>query len=223
MAVGMTEEEKRLNDLRVQARTHLFAVLRELVQSPEDVSFLPRIVEAMTFADMCEREHKSYYLAKGQTREQTNQARMEEEKQRQAMAIKEAKARAAEINREKKSQAGKIYREKRAEMAVIRKQKKVATRESRIEAEAQKTKAESRELNVVKLTAAAARTELLKAQAEADSLHKLALEGRKKAIIQIALASGDLEEITEDRIEAVANTQRRSNGGVVRIESGSGR
>ena len=86
-----------------------------------------------------------------------------------------------------------------------------------------RTQGLSRELKDIKIIALAERTELLKTQADVDRLEKLARQGRKKAIVQIALASGDLQAITEDRIQEVVNSQRRSNGGVVRIESGSGK
>lgn len=96
---------------------------------------------------------------------------------------------------------------------------------NRVKAEAKllADKEASEQLKSAKVLSAKEQSALLVEQARTARLERLALEGRKKAIVQIALASGDLEEITEDRIQAVANAQRRSNGGVIRIESGSGK
>ena len=159
MGIEMTEEEKRMKELYVQTRADLFDVLAQLLETPDDVSFLPRIVAALTLLNRRDEEQKAYYEANGQRREQIKQSRIEE----------------------------------------------------------------TLNLKAVKKTAAAARADLLRAQIEADKMERLALQGRKQAIVQIALATGDLQAITEDRIQEVVNSQRRSNGGVIRIESGAGK
>jgi len=67
------------------------------------------------------------------------------------------------------------------------------------------------------------RIEMLRQKAEAQFAETLALEGRKAALAQWAISNGTLEPITEERIQAIVNSQRRAREGVVRIESGDGK
>ena len=159
------EEEQAIKAIK-QAKGHLYELLSDLVENPDDVSMLPRLVVAM----------KAYRQADG------------DEKTATRLRLKKEGC-------AKENQAACIARGQRL----------------------------SSDLRDAKFLSARERTELLKAQAEADRLEQLALQGRKKAIVQIALATGDLQTITEDRIQEVVNSQRRSNGGVIRIESGAGK
>lgn len=229
MGIEMTEEETRLKELYVQTRADLFDVLRQLLEAPDDVSFLPRIVAALTLNNRRNDEQKAYYEANGQRREQIKQSRIEETLRRQEVNRLSGKLNPAQSMVGKKervealAKAREINREKQAAAEQLKKQEREGTREARIEAEVQKTKADAANLKAVKKTAAAARADLLRAQIESDKIERLALQGRKQAIVQIALATGDLQAITEDRIQEVVNSQRRSNGGVIRIESGAGK
>lgn len=70
---------------------------------------------------------------------------------------------------------------------------------------------------------ALALSEKYKSERELAELEKLAIEEKRSKIIRQAISTGSLLEVVETRDEELMNQQRRSGGGVIRIESGSGK
>lgn len=107
-----------------------------------------------------------------------------------------------------------------------RRQEEYQRQREQHEAEARAAKESDRLLKEGHVQAKRVRAlEAYKKKAEAELLEAeiMAIEGRKQALAQWALANGVLEPVSEERLEAIVNAQRRSSGSIVRIESGDGK
>jgi len=62
-----------------------------------------------------------------------------------------------------------------------------------------------------------------KAEIELAQSELLAIEGRKSALAAWSISIGALEPITEERIQSIVNTQRRSLSGPIRVSKGDGK
>lgn len=73
------------------------------------------------------------------------------------------------------------------------------------------------------LSVDSAQVEVARAQIKLAEYERLAIEGKKDRLVSLALSNADLQKVMETRRQKIVNDQRKSRGGVVRIESGDGR